>query len=234
MLKRRVEFLCAPEDLGVVAEPVPARTALPAWFRRLPGLDHGVQTATCNGLTVKRCAPFLDALTTGWIVPMPATVRLEIADDGESVTAGWEFDRELVSPHHAWQAAGNPWEPLPLMKFHNPWAIRTPPGWSCLVVSPLNRPSPIVQILSGVVDTDRYAAAVNFPFIAVGPDGVHVLEKGTPLAQVIPFKRDELKGEVRAETAAEAAEHERHHRSTLAGAGWYRARSRSARARTPA
>ena len=101
------------------------------------------------------------------------------------------------------------------MKFHNPWSVRTPPGWSCLIAPPLNRPSPVVQILSGVV-------------------GVHVIEKGTPLAQVIPFQRHELAGEVRAETQVEAAERERHHRSTLAGAGWYRARSRSARARTPA
>ncbi len=221
-------------DRGVVAEPVPARTALPAWFKRLPGIDQDQLDALCNGLTVKRCVPFLDALTAGWIIPAPATIRLEIADEGRSVTAGWEFDRELVSPHHGWQAAGNPWEPRALMKFHNPWAIRTPPGWSALITAPLNRPSPAVHILSGVVDCDRYAAPVNFPFVATGEDGVHVLEKGTPLVQVIPFPRAPLAASVRAETPREAAERERHHRATLAGGGWYRARSRSARERTPA
>ncbi len=35
----RIEFLCAPEDQGVIAEPVPAREALPDWFRRIPAVD---------------------------------------------------------------------------------------------------------------------------------------------------------------------------------------------------
>jgi hypothetical protein len=80
-----------------------------------------------------------------------------------------------------------------------------------------------VQILAGVVDTDRYQAPVNFPFVTIADDGTHVLEKGSPLVQVIPFQRSELKAAVRAETPGEAAERERQHRSTLAAAGHYRA-----------
>jgi hypothetical protein len=227
----RIEFLCPPEDKGVIAEPVPARTVQPAWFKRLPGVDHSELSATNNGLTVKRCAPFLDALSVGWIVPLAATVRLEISDGGRTVAAGWEFDREMVSSHSAFQAAGNPYEPRPLMKFHNPWTIRTPKGWSCLIVPPLNRPDTVVEILSGVVDTDRYVSAINFPFVALAEDGVHTLPKGRPLAQVIPFERDggRLSGEVRAETDKEGAERERIHRNTLAGQGWYRRHARASR-----
>jgi len=226
-----VEFLCRPEDKGVIAEPAPARTVQPTWFRRLPGLDRTELSATNNGLTVKRCVPFLDALSVGWILPLAATVRLEVSDDGATVSAGWEFDREMVSNHSAFQAAGNPYEPRPLMKFHNPWTIRTPSGWSCLFVPPLNRPDPIVDVLSGVVHTDRYLAPVNFPFVAIAEDGVHTLPKGTPLVQVIPFRRDDerLEGVVRAETDLDAEERERVYRSTLAGEGWYRRQSRSSR-----
>jgi Family of unknown function (DUF6065) len=226
-----IEFLCLPEDRGVIAEPVPARTVQPAWFKALPGLDRAALSATNNGLTVKRCVPFLDALSIGWILPLAATVRLEISDGGRSVTAGWEFDREMVSPHGAHQAAGNPYEPRPVMKFHNPWTIRTPKGWSCLFVPPLNRPGGIVEVLSGVVDTDLYVSPVNFPFVALAEDGVHTLPKGTPLVQLIPFERDNerLEGSIRVETEAEAAERERVYRNTLAGEGWYRRESRSRR-----
>jgi hypothetical protein len=125
----------------VIAEPVPAKTVQPAWFKKLPGLDKEGLSATNNALTVKRCVPFLDAMTLGWIVPLAATVRLEISDEGRTVTAGWEFDREMVSHHGPAQTAGGPWEPRPTMKFHNPWTIRTAPGWSCLFVPPLNRPT---------------------------------------------------------------------------------------------
>ena len=207
----------------MIAEPVPARAALPAWFRRLPGLDREVLDHRCNGLTVKRCVPFLDALTSGWIVPLAATVRLEVSDGGATVHAGWEFDRELVSPHHGWQAAGNPWEPRALMKFHNPWAIRTPPGWSCLVTAPLNRANDVVQILSGVVDTDRYQAPVNFPFVTIAGDGVAHAREGHPARPGHPLPAHRARGLRARRDAEEADERERQHRSTLAGAGHYRA-----------
>jgi hypothetical protein len=232
-LRRRpvVEFLCPAEDKGVIAEPVRARTVHPAWYQRLPGVDQEAVSAANNGLTVKRCLPFLDAMNLGWLLPLAATVRLDVADDGERVAAGWEFDRELVSTHAPFQAAGNPYEPRPVMKFHNPWAIRTAPGWSCLFLPPLNRPGGVVEVLAGVVDTDTYVAPVNLPFVATGPDGVHTLAKGTPLAQVVPFRRDAAmsEGVVRAETDAEADERARVHRSTLAGARWYQRHARAAR-----
>ena len=226
----RVEFLCAPEDEGVIAAPVPARREHPAWYRKLPGVDRAELSAMNNGETVKRCPPFLDALNAGWLLPLAATVRLEISAGGTQVEAGWELDREMVSPHGAFQAAGNPFEPRPVLKFTNPWTIVTPPGWSCLIVPPLNRHDPTVEILSGIVDTDRYTAPVNLPFVATAGDGVHVIAKGTPLAQVIPFERStELEGVVRAEREDEADERERIRRATLAGSGWYRRNARSAR-----
>ena len=227
---RCIEFLCRPEDDGVIAPPVRARTVLPEWFRDLPGTDQAQLSATNNGLTIKRCMPFLDALGTGWILPLAATVRLQIRDGGEAVNAGWEFDREMVSNHGAFQVAGNPFAPRPPMKFHNHWTIRTPPGYSCLFVPALNRPNGVVTVLAGVVDTDTYTSTVHVPFFATGPDGVHTLEKGTPLVQVIPFRRADvgLDEVIRSETDAEAGTRQWIHRNTLAGSGWYR---RSARAK---
>jgi hypothetical protein len=227
----RIEFWCRPEDEGVIAEPVPARTVLPDWFHRLPGVDRARLSATNNGMTVKRCLPFLDALGVGWILPLAATVRLEISDGGRTVNAGWEFDREMVSNHGAFQVAGNPWEPRPPMKFHNHWTIRTPPGWSCLFLPALNRPNEVVQILSGVVDTDTYTAPVNLPFVATAPDGVHTVPKGTPLVQLVPFRRADaaLAGSVRAETDRDRQQRERVYRNTLASDGWYRRHARAQR-----
>ncbi|TIL70229.1 MAG: hypothetical protein E5Y81_17365, partial [Mesorhizobium sp.] len=98
---RSIRFSCRPEDHGVIAPPVAAKTVLPDWFRKLPPVDAQQASATNNGLTVKRCMPFLDAMTTGWILPLAATVRLEIKDGGSAVDAGWEFDRVMVSNHGA-------------------------------------------------------------------------------------------------------------------------------------
>ncbi len=105
-----IEFLCQPEDRGVIAEPIPARNELPAWFRQLPGVDRDhLFAATNDGVTVK-ASDFLNALGTGWIIPLAATVRLEVRDDGKHVEAGWEFDRPMVSNHSAFQISGHPAE----------------------------------------------------------------------------------------------------------------------------
>lgn len=219
-----LEFICRPEDRGVIAEPVAARSVLPDWFRRIPPVDEAELGPNNNGLTVKRCLPFFDAMATGWILPLAATVRLEIRDGGTAFDTGWEFDRTMVSNHAPFQIRGHPAGTRPPGKFHNHWTIRTRPGWSCLFVPPLNRdPLPFVP-LAGVVDTDRYASLIHFPFIPVAPDGLYDLPKGTPLVQVIPFRRDTtlVDAVIRTETPEDAAERERIRRATLSEDGWYR------------
>jgi hypothetical protein len=230
-LKPQIRFLCSPEDLGVIAPPVPAKAALPDWFRNLPAVDRDHLTAHDDGLTVKRCMPFFDAMATGWILPLAATVRLEIKEGGKTADAGWEFDRVMVSNHGPHQVAANPKEPRPPCKFHNYWSIRTPPGWSCLFLPPINRPNGVFEVLAGIVDTDLYWAHIHFPFFAIGPDGTHILEKGVPLVQIIPFRRAgaTIGSEVRAERAGEVRERETIYRNTIAGNGWYRKFARAAR-----
>lgn len=233
LFRRRplLKFLCEPADQGVIAPPVPAKTYVPDWFRKLPAVDETKHSMNDTGLTVKRCMPFLDAMTTGWIIPLAATIRMEIRDNGAEVAAGWEFDRVMVSNHAMHQVKGNPWGHRPPRKFHNYWTIVTPPGWSCLFINPLNRPNGLFEIVAGVVDTDSYHALINFPFFATGPDGLHVIERGTPLVQVIPFRRDavEVDTVIRAETMAEAADRVRTERKVTASSGWYRTDARAKR-----
>lgn len=217
----RITFRCRPEDEGVIPAPIPAKSYLPDWFRKLPAVDPNVMSPTDTGLTVKRCMPFLDAMGTGWIIPLPATLRIQISDGGKQVDTGWDFDRPLVSNHGPHQVAGNPRGHIPPMKFHNFWTIETPPGWSCLFVDPLNRPNGIFEVIAGVVDTDTYQSPIHFPFLATGPDGLHVIEKGSPIIQVIPFRRSgtQIEADIRAETKPEVARRKSIFRKTLAETG---------------
>jgi hypothetical protein len=89
----------------------------------------------------------------------------------------------------------------------------------------------VFEVVAGIVDTDSYASLIHFPFFATGKDGVHALEKGTPIVQVIPFKRADthLPAAIKIETEAEAAVRQRTFRNTLAGDGWYRKFARAPR-----
>ncbi len=227
---RRSNFSAVRRTKSVIAEPQPAKAHLPDWFRKIPAIAKDHLTPTNNALTIKRCMPFVDALSAGWILPLAATVRLEVKDEGRTVDAGWEFDRVMVSNHGPHQVTGNPREPRPPCKFHNYWTIRTPPGWSCLFLPPLNRPHPVFETLAGVVDTDRYASLIHFPFFATGPDGTYVLEKGTP-QRCHPFRRSDaqIAAVIRAEFPEESELRVRIFRNTIAGEGWYRKEARSQR-----
>jgi predicted membrane-bound spermidine synthase len=54
----------------------------------------------------------------------------------------------------------------------------------------MHRESPFT-ILPGIVDTDTYTAPVNFPFVLNDINFEGLIPAGTPIAQVIPIKRDE-------------------------------------------
>ena len=85
---------------------------------------------------------------------------------------------------------------LPFHKIQNPWTIKTPPGYSCLFVPPLNNSDDRFSIIPGIVDTDTFNVEVNFPIVMNGdkyPKQELFIKKGTPYVQIIPFKRDNWK-----------------------------------------
>ena len=142
-----ISFTCRPEDFGVIAEPRPAKAHLPDWFRRLPPVDKSQLAASYSGLTVKRCMPFIDAMTTGCILPLAATVRLEIRDGGtDGHRPGGISTATMVSNHGAHQVAGQPGEPRcrPASSTTIGRSARRA-GWSCLFVPPLNRADAVFE-----------------------------------------------------------------------------------------
>jgi hypothetical protein len=90
---------------------------------------------------------------------------------------------------------GNKHESVSYPKWINPWSIKTPPGYSVLFTQPMHRESPFT-ILDGIVDTDQYNAPVNFPFVLNDWGFEGLIPAGTPMAQVIPFKRDSWQMEI--------------------------------------
>ena len=83
------------------------------------------------------------------------------------------------------------------IKILSPWLIKTPPGYSCLFVPPLNHSNLPFRPLSGVVDTDKYSELpINFPSIPKKfpeKQKIKVIPVGTPIVMIIPFKRESWK-----------------------------------------
>jgi hypothetical protein len=163
--------------------------------------DKGLKSRTSN-FTIKKCMPVFDTLTAGYILKIPEdiTIYQSKTNEGDKDYAthfAWT-EGGAVSSHDISQVEGYPHFGVhknALPKFINPWIIKTPPGYSCLFTTPMHRGLPFT-IMPGIVDTDTFEHPVNFPFQMNEKGFEGVLKAGTPMAQVIPFKRDEFISEV--------------------------------------
>ena len=69
------------------------------------------------------------------------------------------------------------------------FSIKTDPGYSCWFTSPIGNNNLPIEAVDAVIDTDMLAAGRPFSFfVHKGFNGT--LSAGTPILQVIPFKRD--------------------------------------------
>jgi len=194
--------------------PEPAKLHIPDWFKKL---EHSVENPT-----VKGCMPFLDTLVTGYILKMPIDYGIEhnVEVEGEKKT-GMRSSAGAIDNlpsvinlnyngtqnfHGQHQLTGCPYleknNNLPIHKILNPFIIKTPPGYSCLFVPPLNNTDDRFSIISGIVDTDTYEQEINFPFVINGEKYEvlkTVLKRGTPYVQIIPFKREKWKMKIKTE-----------------------------------
>jgi hypothetical protein len=219
MFSKEIEF-SAHEDYFALKEdyPITAKLNIPEWYKKL---EH-----TYLNKTIKGCMPFLDTLTSGYLLKMPQDfyVRHNVDNKNEKgevfkdsfQTYGLHDQSQTlyakcinlnsgIDSHSLIQVEGSPFidknKNLPFYKISNPWKIKTPKGYSCLFVPPLNNSDDRFSIIPGIVDTDTYPNEVNFPIIING-DKYPVLEttikKGIPYVQIIPFKRDSWKMIVKA------------------------------------
>jgi hypothetical protein len=181
------------ETLGF--NPIPAKKEIPEWYKKIKsyiGEEKKISTDTNKQLgTIKKCMPVFDAMTSGYIIRTYADISIQKHKEGTHFA--WSLG-EGINWHSYQQIENYPsnflnnGEPVP--KFMNPWGIKTPKGYSVLICNPMHNKSSIFSILEGIVDTDKYDAPVNFPFIIIDKDFEGIIPAGTPIAQVIPFKRD--------------------------------------------
>jgi len=210
MFEKVIEF-SAHEDYFALKEdhPIPVKLNIPEWYKKL---EH-----TLLNKTIKGCMPFLDTLTSGYLLKMPQDLNIRhnvLNEKGEKdsfQTFGLHDMSQILNKeninlnsgidvHPVRQLIGSSFieknKNLPFYKILNPWKIKTPKGYSCLCVSPLNNSDDRFSIIPGIIDTDVHPLEINFPIVING-DKYPILEttikKGTPYAQIIPFKRNSWK-----------------------------------------
>lgn len=193
-----IEFLPASKEAELdVTHPVPARTLIPDWYKESKSFYNGNTFSLDEEFkvqsTIKQCMPVLDALTAGYV--QPSWTELYIEDKGDDFSYAFPNGPSPVRTRTM-----DAFQKMPIPEgFHNQvftweryWGIKTPRGYSTLIMTPAYRDDLPFRCVTGIIDTDAHhdPGAVSF-FIQRGFTGI--IPVGTPLFQMIPFKRDDWK-----------------------------------------
>ena len=195
---KTIEFQLADKKYTWIDNPIPAVNNVPDWYKNMKAFSgekgHVISNRKTNQ-TAKRCVPLFEAMTSGYYITLPADMVISVDKETGQSSFEWLSYTDLVTAHDPMQTIEIPftqeYSPVPF-KFYNHFIIKTPPGYSCLFISPLMRPDIPFYTLPGVVDTDKHDVPVHFPFL-IRRDFEGLIEKGTPIIQVIPFKRNDWK-----------------------------------------
>jgi hypothetical protein len=190
-------------DDAVAAEhfpPLPASQVLPDWFKEMPrymtppsNVTAQLLTSSNNRIpqTVKGCLPFLDYMTSGYVIRAAADIALTPIPNGETKSWWWSSSTHCIEGHPHSQC------PVEInntkneyVKIRNPWRVKTPKGYSTFFYQPEFMLRDVVRLFPGVVDTDGYDCPVHFPGVLVA-DSTVVIKAGDPLMVVFPFTRQE-------------------------------------------
>jgi hypothetical protein len=198
--KKIIKFLAINEHTWQVKEkPKPASSFIPEWWQKMSPLfsNEKFDLNPGSNVTAKKCFPLLDSITAGYIVPLWTDVMVKKDIDGTPL-AKWAVKEPVFDVWPYVQSKGfeipNGFNRL-VFKYLHDWIIETPKGYSCLITHPFGYPNTPFRTLTGIVDTDTLKTGVSAPFVI--QDGFEgIIEKGTPMFQIIPFKRDEWKSEI--------------------------------------
>lgn len=198
-----IEFTSYNPNTIKHSRPILASKVQPEWWKRMK-INEIVRGDKQQ--TIRACPAMQDWLTMGYYLVAEADVVVQVGqdfdDDGGTQASAWSYtEAKIGSSSHPDTQMANAVEPekqqgLPVkdaFKFRNPWNIKTPDGYSTLYLDPFLHQNHYFSVWPGIIDTDKFNLNMDNAQIIFYPKVNHsfVIKKGTPLVQIIPFRREE-------------------------------------------
>jgi hypothetical protein len=197
----KIEFLPSSQEVAdFVPPPMPAGQYLPDWYKKAKSGRSNPEFLEEGRMNVsfKACMPFLDSLKMGYIQETWCDLYIDARVSEGKFSYSFSTSPDLISVRSnngvhvpaelTVSFAG--YAPVEVV-WHMPWIPKTPKGWSVLVTTPLSRLDLPFHVTSGVIDSDSF---YHSPFGQVPfyphRDFCGVIPAGTPMYQIIPFKRE--------------------------------------------
>lgn len=197
-MKKHISFAIDQRIKDIAKLPQPAKNYIPQWYKDmdlLTTLDNNVKSY--RHMSPKACIPFKDSLMSGYIFELWTDIEI-LQSENNNINFNWADANipDILDIRNNKELSDIPTRPNyfpPVFSIYNPLYIKTPPGYSVLITSPINSLDTPLEIMTGIVDTDIYPMYPGrVPFI-FPLEFSGVIKSGTPIMQIIPFKRDSWK-----------------------------------------
>ena len=178
-----------------VEPPVPARKSIPDWYKKTTRFNKNNEYVIPdkeNYTDIKSCIPFFDSLNIGYVQRLWFDIYIE-SDDNDAEISCLLDTNNIINRRPDNSARNFPtpyWCAKTKFTFSYPYSVLTPSGYSTIFTQPFNQFDTPLVFLTGVVDTDTLIHNGNYPFF-VKKNYKGVVKAGTPIIQMIPFKREQ-------------------------------------------
>lgn len=183
----------------LIPAPKPAKQYIPEWYKHTPGINSKNVKVDFDGFpnpNVKNCIPFLDSLVSGYIQESWTDMYIDLKGNDIVYNFAGKGAPQMMSHR------GGEHLSLPVTEYYYEfefiwkqyWIPKLPDGYSYLFTHPFNRLDLPFTTATAIVDGDKlhYSNVGNVP-VYIKKNFTGVIPVGTPLYQIIPFKRDAWK-----------------------------------------
>ena len=184
-----VVFECENWATRVYSPIKPAREFFPEKFEELPTVYAEGEYQKTTGFSLKVCPGIRDYMSNGFVIPAWCDMHIKITNEVPEIIYS-DFDVKKMY-HFADQMGDFLDTKFPVrtpIKLDNPWFTYTKKGWSMLWLPMSFHENPYFEALAGIIDHDKGPGKTPIN-IMLKTDQDFTIEQGTPLVQLVPFKR---------------------------------------------
>lgn len=200
-----IEFITSDPTIATYWRPVPAKEKIPEFIKELPDVKDSYDSSEKIIDNIKACLPVMDYISAGYLIPVCVECSLTtiIKNFSEVVSLESARIKDLTNPDIKTSKLAAIFDrntcpfteknaPKHFFKYTTDWGIKTPPGYSCLVVQPFFDKNKKFTLIPAIVDTDTYHRPIPISGYLNTKEEVR-FRPGDYLVQIIPFKRDDWK-----------------------------------------
>jgi hypothetical protein len=191
-MKKKLKYISEKQNEFFPKSLFPSKNYMPDWYKNEKIFEGGkpkIFGINDSNKTYKSCVPFLDSLTTGYMVELWTDIFVEQNKEGLPIVT-WDAGPTPVFERSPIKSFVHPYKHYEHhFAWMNPYAMQTPKDYGLLITHPFNRHDLPFTTLTGIVDSDDLLTTGQIPFF-IKEEFHGVIKAGTPIFQIIPFKKE--------------------------------------------